>query len=150
MTVWLRATQYAILGERTLARGEAVEYAGTPLHDAVLAELAAGRPAPFELLEADADPTLDPPADDGTQFAYSDTRSSAGVPVTDPAGRVIGHQHQGDVRLPAPGRVPEPEPATPAEAAAYEQRVRALEAAYEAQRGAPDLNPTATAEEATR
>lgn len=154
MAYWLRASAYAMIPgggseARRLRPGEAVAY-NPAVHDAVIAELAAGRPCPVELLEADADPTLPAPPDDGTQFAYSDTRSSAGgAPVHDVTGRVLGHEHRGDPQPPDAGRV-EPEPASPSEAAAYAQHVRELEAAYAQQRGAPDLNPTTTAEEATR
>lgn len=151
MSFWIRATAYAHIpgggsDSRVLRPGEAVAYV-PELHDAVVAELVAGRTCPVELLEADGDPSLPAPTDEAT-FAFADTRGSAGgTVVTDHTGRVLGHEHVGDLQSPDVGRV-EPEPASPAQTAEYEQRVRAMTAAYAEQRGLPD-HPT-TAEEAIK
>lgn len=148
MSFWIRATGYCHIpgggsDSRVLRPGEAVAYA-PELHDGLVAELVAGRSCPVELLEADGDPSLPPPTDESS-FSFADTRGSAGgTLVTDHTGKVLGHEHVGDVRLPDPGRVEsEPEPATPAQTAEYEQRVRAMTAAYAEQRGFPVHPPTA-------
>ena len=158
MTYWFRATTYALVGGQHLYPGQALAYDGSRQHDAIIAELQAGRPVPVELLEAEHNPSRPPPPDEPV-FSYKNTLGDVGEPVYSLDGTLTGHRKPGtggltgealrqemirrglrdDLRPPSWLQQPNEsergaEAPTAAEAAAYERKVAAMKAAYEAAR----------------
>ena len=79
MTVWMRAAAHVLLGDVPLAPGEARRLnPDSPVHQAIVAEVAAGRREAVELVQSEEDPSrpqADPPPDAAVERARAEARS---------------------------------------------------------------------------